>query len=252
MQRLKSLNIQSSSPVLCQWPNSMPSLQWREWILAGDASTFFDVSNCELGAALKLAYPQLGLSALAYVISMIPEQAENVCQTYDLRINERLSRVFELILLTPAPFQKWVDEKKMPPRDLFPLLAVKDLSGAEPILLQLARSALSKTQGAQALEWAIELFLMERPLDEILSNEKNWWSSLRKIRRPKESEQDEKRDRFLKQTPWPSRTNGQWLSHTDSPALEVKLQARSPRELDQMLEKLKTVVDTWRDLESSL
>lgn len=230
----------------------MPSLQWREWILAGDSSTVFDVSNCELGAALKLAYPQLGLNALAHVISMIPEQAENVCQTYDLRINERLSRVFELILLTPASFQKWVDEKKIAPRDLFPLLAVKDLRGAEPILLQLARSTLSKTQGAQALEWAIELFLMERPLDEILSNEKNWWSSLRKMRRPRESEQDEKRDRFLKQTPWPSRANGQWLSHTDSPALELKLQARSPRELDQMLEKLKTVVDTWRDLESSL
>src|SRR5258708_2508211 len=97
MQRAKSLNLGIPSI----WPDSLPSLVWRGWILAGTRSDFMDVSNSSLGGALRLAYPQLGLSAIARIIAEIPEEAENICQTYDLRWSERLRQILSLIQAMP-------------------------------------------------------------------------------------------------------------------------------------------------------
>jgi len=210
-----------------------------------------DVSNSSLGGALRLAYPQLGLTAIAQVIAQIPEEAENICQTYDLRWSERLSQVLKMIGCTPVEFQKWINEKKFSPRDLFPLLAVRDLSEFEPVLSHLARSSLTRSLASQALEWSVELFLMGVPFSTILGNKKDWWASLRKLRRPIESAQTERREKFLREAPLPSHTAGQWLNASDQPALEIKLQASSAKELHQLLDKLKSVSDAWEKLESS-
>jgi hypothetical protein len=247
MQCAKRLKIEQGSI----WPDTLPALLWRGWILAGNSQQTLNVSDSSLGNALRLAYPQVGLTSIAKIIAQIPDEAENVCQTYDLRWSDRLRQILALVLSTPGEFQKWVEDKKFSPRDLFPLLAVRDLEPFIPVLLHLSSSGLSRSLAAQALEWSAELYLMDVPVEKILSDEKNWWSSLRRLRRPKESAQAEKRDRFLKETPLPSRTSGQWLESSDQPSLEIKMQAKSPEDLLQLLNKLKSVSEAWQKLEST-
>jgi hypothetical protein len=247
MQRAKSLNIEQIST----WPNSLPSVSWRGWILAGNSSQTLDVSDSSLGQALRLAYPQLGLTSIAKIVSQIPEEAENICQSYHLRWSARLDQILALILTTPIQFQKWIEEKQFSPRDLFPLLAIRDLKPFFPILQHLCSTSLSRSLAAQALEWSVELYLMDVPVKKILADEKNWWRSLRRLRRPKEFEQAEKRDRFLRETPLPSHASGQWLEGSDQPALEIKMQAKSPEDLLQLLNKLKAVSEAWQKMEST-
>jgi len=249
MQRAKTLNLTFATSI---WPASMPALLWGDWILAGrsDGGTSFDVSMSSLGEALRLAYPQMGLVSLAQALAQISGHHECACLAYGIKWNDRLSQVLQLILDTPPEFQKWLEEKKFAPRDLLPLLAVGNLEEIEPLLLHLPKTGLSKTLAAQALEWSIELYLMGLPIERILSKNDNWWAFLQRLRRPMETEQIEKREQFLREAPFPARTSGQWLKESDHPVLEIKTQARSPQELLQQLDKLKTVYEAWTKMES--
>lgn len=247
MQRAKSLNLTFATSI---WPASMPALLWGEWILAGRSDVTFDVSMSSLGEALRLAYPQLGLASLAEVLAQISGHDACACSAYGIKWNDRLSQVFQLILNTPPDFQKWLEEKKFSPRELLPLLAVGNLEEIEPLLIHLSKTHLSKTLAAQALEWSIELYLMGLPLERILAKSDNWWAFLQRLRRPMETQQIEKREQFLREVPFPARTSGQWLKDSDQPVLEIKTQARSPQELLQQLDKLKTVYEAWSKMES--
>lgn len=215
-----------------------------------DTETSFDVSLSSLGEALRLAYPNLGLISLAQVMTQIPGHEESICHAYGIKWNDRLSQVLDLVLQTPPDFQRWLEEKKFSPRDLLPLLAVSDLKAIEPLLMHLPKTGLSKTPAVQALEWSIELYLMGLPLEQLLTKNDNWWAFLQRLRRPMESEQIEKRERFLREAPFPPRTTGQWLTDSDQPVLEIKTLARTPEELLSQLDKLKTIYEAWSKLES--
>lgn len=248
MQRAKNLKLSFATAV---WPESMPALVWGEWILAGRSEVTFDISMSSLGEALRLAYPQLGISSLAEVAAQVPEHIDCACGTYGIKWNDRLSQIFDLVLHTPGEFQQWIEEKRFSARDLLPLLAVSDLNEIEPLLLHFPKSQLSKTLAAQALEWSVELYLMGLPLDRILTKSDNWWALLQRLRRPMETKRAEKRERFLHEAPFPARTSGQWLKDSDQPILEIKTQARTPEELLKQLEKLKSVYEAWHKMEST-
>lgn len=233
-------------PLNRPWPESLPTVRWQKWRLAGlGKGEVVDLSTSWLGEALKWCYPNLGIAEIANIVAAIPEQAESVCQAYDLRWNERLTQTLRAVLSTPAVFQKWVNEKQLGPRELFPLLAVPDLKAIEPILEQVGESALSRAQGAQALEYAIECFLMEMPLHAILENRHNWLPHLRRLRRPLEDVDNQTRDAALNHVHLPPQTTLQWLNGTDQPVLEVRLQAKSPTDLLKKLEQLKTADKAW-------
>ncbi|MBX3023202.1 MAG: hypothetical protein KF799_16125 [Bdellovibrionales bacterium] len=242
------------------WPQVFPALAWRGHLLTGfhrpPTDMALELDDGGLVDAYKAAYPELGLSELARLLRALEatfpeyflEFRNPLCTAYSLRWSDRLGQTIQALLQTQLSFQTWVDDKKLGPRDLSPLLALPEISEFLPYTEALARLPISKVEGVRALELGVELFLLGRPLNDLLPSTDSPSLYLRRLeqwRRPRTSENDEAWRTDVAQWPWPAQVQGQWQRFGDQAGLEIKIRTTSADDLKKKLERLNSIGETW-------
>jgi len=247
-----------------QWPAALPAYAWRGQLLcgfgreSGMALDLFELQRAPLIEALKAVHPKLALCELARLSSalertwpeMFMELREGLFQEYALRWSERLEQTLRLLKDTPPSFQEWTGEKDLGARDLSVLLALTAPREFDPFLEALPRLNLSRAEGVRAMELGAELFMMGRPLNDILPSGDQGATYLRQLekwRRPNSSGQDEQWRETVKHWPWPSQVQGKWQRFGDQSGLEVNIRSTSPEDFHKKLERLLAIGDTWHD-----
>jgi hypothetical protein len=244
---------------LAVWPDVLPPLAWQGFLLCGFSRARGEV--LELGASplidvLKAAYPELALGEMArlqqalrtHVPAVADEFGDALLQAYNFRPSDRLQQCFSILLRTPSVFQKWVDEKRLGARDLASLLALDGVENFAVFLTALVELPISKSDGVRALELGVELFLLGRPLNDLLPSTDNpalYLMRLEKWRRPLASESDQSWREDVEQWPWPAHTQGVWQRFGDEAGLEIKIRTTSPQDFLKKLERLQSIRETW-------
>lgn len=242
------------------WPDALPALAWKGQLVCGfgrsDSAEAVDVSERLFLDVWKACHPELTLAELARLVvcfqkmnqEFFVEIGEGLFSIYGLRLNDRLMQVLEVLVKCPREFQNWCDDKKMGARDLAPLLAVTDVNEIAPLLLELPRMTISKFEGARALELFVELYLMGRPLNDLLPTSENGGLYVRRLegwRRPNAEVKDEEWRKTVGQWPWPSQVQAEWQRFGDQAGLEIKIRTTSPDDFQKKLESLAGIPDTW-------
>jgi len=247
-----------------QWPEALPAFAWRGQLICafsreqGEALDLFEVQRATLIGALKATHPELGLAELARLSAALeqtwPETFQEIrnglFQEYSLRWSERLAQTLSLLKDTPPRFQDWVDEKHAGPRDLSVLLALPRPLEFYPFLEAMTQLELSRNDGVRALELGAELFLMGRPLNDILPSTDRGPAYLRQLekwRRPNSLAGDDLWRETVRQWPWPSQVQGKWQRFGDQAGLEINIRSTSPEDLHKKLERLLSIGNTWHD-----
>ncbi len=241
------------------WPPVFPALAWKGQLVCAferEDGEAVDVSEHLFLDVWKACHPELGLGEIARLVDCVRrmngeffvEIGSGLLALYGLRLNDRLGLVLEALAKCPREFQNWVDDKKMSARDLAPLLAVDDLSLLTPFLTELPRLQISKFEGAWALELFIELYLLGRPLNDLLPPSANGSLYVRRLeqwRKPGSHEGDEEWRRRVGQWPWPAQVQAEWQRFGDQAGLEIKIRTTSPDDFQKKLERLAEIPDTW-------
>lgn len=245
------------------WPEVLPAIAWKGELVcgferkSGAAVDVFETGRAGLIETLKAVYPELGLAETARLsvrlASSLPEiyqeLREPFFRAYGLRWNDRLGELFNLLVVAPVSFQAWVDERSVSPRDLSPLLALCENARAFfPFLEAMTEMKFSRTDGVRALELGAELFLMGRPLSDLLpssSDGSRYLGQLEKWRRPQAGEADQTWRSDVKNWPWPAQVQGEWQRFGDQSGLEVKIRATNAEDFNRKLERLLSIGDTW-------
>lgn len=242
-----------------EWSPVLPALVWKDNLICAfkrDSGEAVDVSEHLFLEVWKACHPELGLGEIARLVACIRrfngeffvEIGSGLLALYGLRLNDRLGLILDVLVQCPREFQNWVDDKKMAARDLVPLLAVADVAEISPLLLELPRMQISKFEGARALELFIELYLMGRPLNDLLPTSDNGSLYLRRLeqwRKPETLERDEEWRRKVGQWPWPAQVQAEWQRFGDQAGLEIKIRTTSPDDFQKKLERLAEIPDTW-------
>lgn len=241
------------------WPEVLPALSWRGHLLCGferAQGEAVELGDVALLAAFTAIYPKLGLGEFARWRKALSAQWPEECRewqdgfarTYGWRWSDRLSQTLDALLQTPLVFQAWVDTKEVAPRDLSPLLALPNIADFDLFLRALADLPVSRSEGTRALELGVELFLLDRPLNDLLPASDAPQEYLRRLerwRRPRTEQADESWRQELSRWPWPSQVQGQWSRVGDQAGLEIKIRTTSPQDLNKKLERLRDIQDTW-------
>lgn len=236
-------------------------MSWQGLLLAGfdrtdTALDLWESRHCTWLEAVTACHPELGLGELTRLYFALekarPELAKEFASplflAYGLRFSDRLLETLQRLHVAPREFQNMVDEKKWGVRDLAPLLAVKDTHEIKPFLLALSDVEISKSSAALALELVIELYLMGRPLNDLLPTSNDGSAYIKRLqqwRKPRTALTDEQWSRTVSEFPWPSQVQGSWQRFGDQAGIEIKIRTFSPQDLDKKLEKLSAIPDSW-------
>ncbi len=244
------------------WPRAFPALAWQGMLLTGfdrregQALDLFANNRCTWLEAVTACYPELGLSELARLHDGLrrarPELAQefnvSLFQAYGLRWCDRLEGTLRAVLKTPFEFQTMIDEKKWGARDLAALLALPDVAALTQFFSALSEMQLGKSQAVQAMEWVIELFLIGRPLNDLLPPGTDGEAYLRRLqqwRKPMSAAHDEQWSKTVGEWPWPAQVQGHWQRFGDQAGLEIKIRTTSAADFQKKLERLISIRDTW-------
>lgn len=247
-----------------EWPTALPALAWKGQLLTGFSRTagvaidLFHVHRAPLLESLKACHKDLGLAEVARLSARLekvwPETFQELksgfLQEYGLRAGDRLEQTLKRLARTPPEFQDWVDVKKCGARELAPLLALPAPGEFDPFLRALTSMGFSRSEGARALELGCDLFLMGRPLNDILPAQNEGAAYLRQLekwRRPNMNITDEQWRETVSQWPWPAQVQASWQRFGDQSGLEIKLRATSPQDLNKKLERMRSIGDSWHD-----
>lgn len=221
-----------------------------------EALDLWESRRCTWLEALVACHPVLGLGELARLFFQLEksrpelarEFATSLFAAYGLRSSDRMLETLRRLFECPLKFQNLVDDKKFGVRDLAPLLAVKDVGEIALFLNALCDLELSKSLATQALELVIELYLLGRPLNDLLPTSNDGGAYVERLlawRRPKSSLSDEQWSQTVSQWPWPAQVHGSWQRFGDQTGIEIKIRTTSPQDLDKKLERLSAIPETW-------
>jgi hypothetical protein len=256
MQCGKHLDFQPRSP----WPASLPVFAWQGALLCGFeraeglAVDLTDDPAASFAAAFTACHPRLGVGELARLYPLLQNhfsgaQADEVIQFYGLRPSELLRQTFDHIRRLPMDMQNWIDDKKMGPRDLAPLLAWPVTEDTTRFLSEFIKIQLSKSAAAHALETAIDLHLMGHPLADLLPQPLDtveaYLQNLDGRRRPRTTALDREWQAEVQKWPWPAQVQAQWRRWGDTAGLEIKLRATSAQDLKKKLDRLNSIGESW-------
>jgi hypothetical protein len=241
------------------WPTVLPAFAWRGYLLCGferRSGDAVELATSSLVDVLLSVYPELGLAEMARFSALMErampelylELREAMFSAYGWRWCDRLAQTMILLRSLPFKFQSWVDEKKVSARDLAPLLALPNRDEFQPFVTALVQLPVSKSEGVRALELGVELFLMGRPMNDILPSTdvpSAYLHRLERWRRPLSGEHDELWKSDVAQWPWPAHVHGQWQRFGDQAGLEIKIRTTSPQDLSKKLERLQSIGETW-------
>lgn len=201
-------------------------------------------------------YPTLGVGELARFLSLLKNYSAELfaewkaplLKVYGYRDSDRLDGVLKVLAETPLAFQQLVDDKSLAPRELSPLLAVQDITKIELFLSELPNLTASRSELARVLDLFVDLFLMDRPLNDLMPTSSNGSLYLRLLeswRRPKAEGQDEAWRKSVHEWPWPAQVEAKWQRFGDQSGLEIQIRTTSPDDFQKKLERLLTIPDTW-------
>ncbi|MCB0363825.1 MAG: hypothetical protein H6624_15935 [Bdellovibrionaceae bacterium] len=237
------------------WPKRLPPYCWEEEVLTGfDQSEGNAVDLSEGNSPLEvfqLCYPVLSLAELARLWSLVKNDPrwghsiEALFRRYGYRWNDELEKTCHYLVTLPMSFQNWCSEKQLSPRDLAPVRALPQPKLENGLWECLAKSRLSKSQGVQALEWAVDLLLMDSRWSELApmpgESDNQWLERLKALRFPHTQSRDCEKQIQMSRLPWPSRTQGQWIRQGDKGLLDVRFHADSLEDFHNKLEGLAKV-----------
>lgn len=241
------------------WPEPLPPISWRGFLLSGfdrRSGSAVDVGFCDLITSVKGCHPDLTLPELGRLVKNLAglgaelerEAREPMVSAYGLKWCERLEQTLDRLTDTPRNFQNWAGAKRLGARDLDPLMALSRPNEFDGFLNALAELNPSKSDGVQALELGVELFLVGTPLTDLLpaSNDAQAYvTRLLQWRQPACRARDQERDREVGQWPWPAQVQGQWRRIGDQAGLEIRLRATSPQDFAKKLTELNRIRETW-------
>ena len=203
----------------------------------------------DLGQFFSAAYKEIGLGERARLLKAV-SSLENFEELWkELSPQAHLQEPTALKALSvlhelPKAFQDWVDDKKMSLNELHPL-CLWHINGKPTDELSLLADDIVKwncshQEGALALEYAIDLYLMGNMSSFHISagTKKDWISEIKSRRYPQTSQRDEEESQRVKTAPWPQRVQGRAFRQGDSSNIEIKLNIQSERDLDQALSQL--------------
>jgi hypothetical protein len=172
-----------------------------------------------------------------------------IAAKFHFQATEHFFNVAKALLLTPVGFQNWCADKKVGPQDLSPLLAAGALD-LKPLFLKILNLGLSKSQGVQALETAVELLLMgisETDLQLLASDEnlaaEAWLELLKQKRFPEAFARDNAIQENMKNLPWPGSSQARWARYGDKSGIELKIFVSNPSYLKKHMKSLSRVQD---------
>jgi hypothetical protein len=260
----KSLDFKPVPP----WPSALPALAWRGELLSGFqrksgvAVDLFETQAATFTEAIKATHPELNLCELARLAfalkktwpDLFVEVREPLFQSYGFRWNERLEQTLGVLKDSPEDFQAWAGEKDLGPRDFSVLLALSSPKDFHPFLSAMTELSLSRSEGVRAMEIGAELYMMGRPLNDILPSGHSgpsYLQQLEKWRRPNTLSADDQWRETVKTWPWPSQVQGKWQRFGDQSGLDVNIRSTSPSDFRKKLERLLSIGDTWYDRSQS-
>lgn len=238
----------------------MPALVWRGQLLCGfdraDSAPALDLSGKNFVDVWQACHPELGLCEFARFMCLLErewpdlfkELREALAAVYGWRWSDRLWQMLQVLVKLPLAFQNFADNKKMSQRDFAPLLAVEDVSVLRPFFDAVPGMVISKFEATRALELFVELFLMNRPLNDLLPTSDNgslYVRRLEKWRQPQANEQDEEWRKTVNNWPWPAQVQAEWQRFGDQGGIEIKIRTTSPDDFQKKLERLSEIPDTW-------
>lgn len=253
----KALDFKPRSP----WNPVLPAYAWQDVLLCGferergEAVDLWRYGQIRFTAAFTACHPTLGLGELArlrqLLVQRLPEWSEDadLYAFYGFRWSDRLSETLSWLESADRAFQDWVDEKKLGPRDLAPLLTLPSSPALNEFLEIFRTLPLSKSQATRALENIVDIHLMGRPLKDLLpvtgESAENYLSLLEVTRRPMTAAGDERWRSEVSRWPWPSQVQAEWRRQGDQAGLEIKLRATSPQDFRKKLERLNQIGEDW-------
>lgn len=204
----------------------------------------------------RAIYPELGLGEMARATFALQkvwpelwrEWRQGFFTSYQMRNSDRLEQTLIRLLRTPLEFQNWVDDKKVSVRDFSPLLALPDVTELTPLFAALPKMVISRFEGVRSIELVTELYLMGRPLNDLLPTSDNgslFVRRLEKWRRPQAEGHDEEWQKTVEQWPWPAQVKAEWQRFGDQSGIEIKIRTTSPEDLQKKLERLQFVPEQW-------
>lgn len=152
-------------------------------------------------------------------------------------------------------FEQWVKDKKLDFSGLSLLTEFSDTQKPQALLNWISQNRPSHSQGIQILELAGELLLMGRPLNAILEtaqNSEDLLRSLKQLRYPLTSGQEEKKTKIVRALPWPKHMKGRWIRQNDKTGLEVQFQCFSMKEFKQKAQSLQHIINEIEEKGNSL
>lgn len=242
-----------------QWPEVLPPIVWKGQLVCGfqrESGEALDLSEKHFVDLWRACHPSLGLGEFSRFMvalerewpDLFVEWREALCAIYGLRWSDRLHQMMCVIFLCPREFQTFLDEKKMSARDLAPLLAVEDVRVLADLLRELPRMMISKFEATRALELFVELFMIGRPLNDLLPTSDNGGLYVRRLeqwRKPQSSASDDQWRREVNEWPWPAQVQAEWQRFGDQAGIEIKIRTTSPDDFQKKLDRLATIPDTW-------
>lgn len=241
------------------WPQSLPAVAVNNVVLAGfDQAMVFnhtiDWKDHEgIATLFRSLYSDLSFAELALLwekseaFDWFPFSA--IAAKFHFQATEHFFHIAKALLQTPMGFQNWCADKKVGPQDLSTLLAAGTLD-LKPLFLKILNLGLSKSQGVQALETAIELLLMglsptdlQLEISDANSQAEAWLELLKQKRFPEAFARDLAAHDQMKNLPWPGSSQARWARYGDKSGIEIKIFVSNPSDLKKHMQSLSRVQD---------
>lgn len=235
LEKLNAFELKSSSVIDLK---ALPEFQAKYW---------YD-------AVFKI-YPKISLMEMARLRACVQKLAQ---ENHDFNIPEQkwmaafgytyrddLISLMDMLLLMPSTFQYWIAEKDLGPRELRPLLLIKNFQEYLPLIAKLIDSQPSRSESAQILELLIQLILMDTKPSTLLAclqkSSDMALVDLRSLRYPKRSLLQASMQERAAKLPWPKKTQLKWNFLKDQPSLEMKVLIQSEEEFNKLASSLVSI-----------
>lgn len=243
-------------------PSLIPQFVWKNQALnhfSGTSTAVHDVSDLPLDLILPQIYPTMSFGELAnfYILlqkNVLEVNQEALFAAYRFRWDGRLAKMVQTFATLPLHFKLWSVEHELSPRDLSPISSLPSTDQLRDLYLILASESLGRSQGAQILELAAELTLMDNSWETIAPNSsreqgwvEQWLLQLKALRFPVTSLRDEDQQSQFSQLPWSKDFSTKWIRSGDKSGLEVKFLLTSKNDLQKKLEGLNRVHQSWNE-----
>jgi hypothetical protein len=237
-----------------KWPRGLPS-----WVVNGVVVSIGGEENGCLEVELHPQavsdlmadlYPQASFVLFSDILSEakkvgLPVDIERLAQNYGWRLSEDLLETASRLPTLPQRFLGWAHDKGLSLGDFAPLRAVTNLEAIGHFLTHLVVDSPSRSDGARAMEWGVDLHLSGVDLAKLLEG-LNTFSEYRErlyeTRYPQASARENDQADLAKKLPWPKRAVVRSVRQGDQSGFEVKLFVRSPEELSQQIRGFQAVV----------